>query len=300
MSILADKKTKLLVQGITGREGEFHAKQMLAYGTKIVAGVTPGKGGSAVEGIPVFDTVEDAVKKTGANAACVFVPAAFCGDAALESIMAELPLVVLITEGVPTQDMLMVHEALEKTGNSKKQKTVVIGPNCPGLISPGKCKIGIIPNQICKEGPVGLVSRSGTLTYEIIHELSSRGIGQSTCAGIGGDPILGSTFIDILPHFEKDTQTKAVILIGEIGGGDEEIAAEYIKKKMKKPVVAFISGRTAPEGKRMGHAGAIISGGKGTAQSKMDAFKKAGVPVADTLIEVADKIEAMLKKKTKK
>ncbi len=299
MSILADKKTKLLVQGITGREGEFHTKQMLAYGTKIVAGMTPGKGGSSVEGIPVFDTVEDAVKKTGANAACVFVPAAFCGDAALEAIMAGLPLVVLITEGVPTQDMLMVHEALEKTGSSKKQKTVVIGPNCPGLISPGKCKIGIIPNQICKEGPVGLVSRSGTLTYEIIHELSSRGIGQSTCVGIGGDPILGSTFIDVLPHFEKDTQTKAVILIGEIGGGDEEIAAAYIRKKMKKPVVAFISGRTAPEGKRMGHAGAIISGGKGTAQSKMDAFKKAGVPVADTLIEVADKIEAMLKKKKK-
>ncbi len=301
MSILADKKTKLLVQGITGREGEFHSKQMLAFGTKIVAGVTPGKGGNKVEGIPVFDTVEEAVKKTGANAACVFVPAAFSSDAALESVTAGIPLVVLITEGVPTQDMLVVHEAMKKQGTgNREQGTVVIGPNCPGLISPGKCKIGIIPNHIVKEGPVGIVSRSGTLTYEILAELTHRGIGQSTCVGIGGDPVLGSKFIDILPYFEKDAQTKAVILIGEIGGSDEEIAAEYIKKKMKKPVVAFISGRTAPEGKRMGHAGAIISGGKGTAQSKLDAFKKARVPVADTLIEVADKIEAILKKKKKK
>lgn len=308
MSILADKKTKLLVQGITGREGEFHTKQMLAFGTKIVAGVTPGKGGNKVEGVPVFDTVEEAVKKTGANAACVFVPAAFSADAALESLYAGISLVVLITEGVPTQDMLVVHEAMQKQGaggreqgaGKNKQATVVVGPNCPGLISPGKCKIGIIPNHIVKEGPVGIVSRSGTLTYEILAELTHRSIGQSTCVGIGGDPILGSKFIDILPYFEKDTQTKAVILIGEIGGSDEEIAAEYIKKKMKKPVVAFISGRTAPEGKRMGHAGAIISGGKGTAQSKMDAFKKARVPVADTLIEVADKIEALLKKKKKK
>lgn len=300
MSILADKKTKLLVQGITGREGEFHTKQMLAFGTKIVAGVTPGKGGNKVEDVPVFDTVEEAVKKTGANAACVFVPAAFSADAALESLYAGISLVVLITEGVPTQDMLVVHEAMQKQRAGKnKQATVVVGPNCPGLISPGKCKIGIIPNHIVKEGHVGIVSRSGTLTYEILAELTHRGIGQSTCVGIGGDPVLGSKFIDILPHFEKDPQTKAVILIGEIGGSDEEIAAEYIKKKMKKPVVAFISGRTAPEGKRMGHAGAIISGGKGTAQSKMDAFKKARVPVADTLIEVADKIESILKKKKK-
>ncbi|MDI6782605.1 MAG: succinate--CoA ligase subunit alpha [bacterium] len=275
MSILLNKNTKVVVQGITGREGEFHTRQMITYGTKVVAGVTPGKGGTSILDVPVYDTVKEAVLATGATAAAVFVPAWFSADAVFEGIDAGLDLVVCITEGIPTQDMIRVVNAL------KHSKTKMIGPNCPGIITPEESKIGIIPGNIAKKGNIGVVSRSGTLTYEIVNELTKEGFGQSTCMGIGGDPILGMRFIDILPLFEADPETKAIVLIGEIGGTDEEIAAEYITT-MKKPVVSFISGRTAPPGKRMGHAGAIISGGKGTAQAKLAAFAAVNVPIADT------------------
>jgi succinyl-CoA synthetase alpha subunit len=288
MSILINKQTKVVVQGITGREGEFHTQQMIAYGTKVVAGVTPGKGGSVIFDIPIFDTVQVAVKETGANASAIFVPARFAADAAFEGIDAGLELIVCITDGIPTQDMIQVVNVL-KQSNSR-----LIGPNCPGIISPDESKIGIIPGNIAKKGNIGVVSRSGTLTYEIVNDITKSGLGQSTCIGIGGDPILGMRFIDILPLFESDPETKAVVLIGEIGGTDEEVAAEYIKR-MTKPVIAFISGRTAPPGKRMGHAGAIISGGKGTAQAKLDAFTAAKVPIADTTQEIPGLIKKYLK-----
>ncbi|CAG0942078.1 succinyl-CoA synthetase alpha subunit [Anaerolineae bacterium] len=288
MSILIDKKTKLIVQGITGREGEFHARQMMDYGTHVVGGMTPGRGGEKALGVPVFDTMAQAVKATGANASVIYVPARGAADAILEAADAGIALVVCITEGVPVVDMMRVARRLAETG------TRLIGPNCPGLISPGKAKVGIIPGNICTPGPVGLVSRSGTLTYEVIHALSQRKIGQSTCVGIGGDPVHGLGFIETLELFEADPQTKIVALIGEIGGTDEEKAAAFIKKEMTKPVVAFVAGQTAPPGKRMGHAGAIIEGGTGTAAEKIAAFKRAGVPVARFPGEVAELIAAKL------
>ncbi len=288
MSILVDKKTKLVVQGITGREGEFHTRQMIDYGTCVVAGMTPGRGGEQVLGVPIFDTVQQAVHATGANTSIIFVPARGAADSIFEAADAGIGLVVCITEGLPVQDMLRAVRKLEETG------TRLIGPNCPGLISPGKSKVGIIPGNICVPGPVGLVSRSGTLTYEVIHALSQRKIGQSTCVGIGGDPIHGLGFIETLTLFEQDPQTKLVVLIGEIGGTDEEKAAEFIRKEMSKPVVAFVAGQTAPPGKRMGHAGAIIEGGTGTAAEKIDAFKRAGVPVAGYPGQVADLVSELM------
>lgn len=287
MSILIDESTRVLVQGITGREGAFHTKQMLAYGTKVVAGVTPGKGGESVEGVPVYNTVREAVERHGVNTSIVFVPPRFAADAVLEAIDAGIGLVVCITEWIP------IHEMMRVTAYARAKGTRLIGPNCPGLISPGKSLVGILPGAIFRPGPVGLVSRSGTLTYEVVNELSSRGIGQSTCVGIGGDPIIGTRFVDVLKLFEADPETRAVVMIGEIGGSDEEEAAEYIKS-MTKPVVGFISGRTAPPGKRMGHAGAIISGKTGTAESKIQALTRAGVPVADTILEIADLIQERL------
>ncbi|HEY8416447.1 MAG TPA: succinate--CoA ligase subunit alpha [Limnochordales bacterium] len=287
MSILVDKNTRVIVQGITGREGQFHASQMLAYGTQVVGGVTPGKGGQEVLGVPVFDTVKQAVEATGANTSIIFVPAAFAADAVLEAADSGIELIVCITEGIPVQDMIEAVQYVRQRG------VRLIGPNCPGLITPGQALVGILPGRIFTPGPVGLVSRSGTLTYEVVNELTSRGIGQSTCVGIGGDPIIGTRFIDVLRMFEEDPQTKVVVMIGEIGGSDEEEAAEYIKQ-MKTPVVSFISGRTAPPGKRMGHAGAIISGGRGTAQSKVAALEAAGVPVAATISEIVDKVAEKL------
>jgi succinyl-CoA synthetase alpha subunit len=293
MSILIDKKTKLIVQGMTGREGEFHSRQMIDYGTNVVGGMTPGRGGETVLGKPIFDTMAQAVEKTGANTSIIYVPARGSADAILEAVDAGIELVICITEGVPVTDMMRVSRRLDETGAK------LIGPNCPGLISPGKAKVGIIPGNICKTGPVGLVSRSGTLTYEVIHALTQRKIGQSTCVGIGGDPVHGLGFIDTLEMFEQDPQTKLVVLIGEIGGTDEEKAAEYIKKHMTKPVVAFVAGQTAPPGKRMGHAGAIIEGGTGTAADKIAAFKRAGVPVARFPGEVAELVEERIKKLAK-
>ena len=289
MSILINTETRVLVQGITGREGAFHTKQMLAYGTKVVAGVTPGKGGESVEGVPVYNTVREAVEKEGVNTSIVFVPPRAAADAVLEAIDAGIGLVVCITEWIP------IHEMMRVTAYARAKGTRLIGPNCPGLISPGESLVGILPGVIFRPGPVGLVSRSGTLTYEVVNELSSRGIGQSTCVGIGGDPIIGTRFIDVLKLFEADPQTEAVIMIGEIGGSDEEEAAEYIKS-MTKPVVGFISGRTAPPGKRMGHAGAIISGKTGTAESKIRALTDAGVPVADTISQIVDLVQERLKR----
>jgi succinyl-CoA synthetase alpha subunit len=289
MAILVNADSKVLVQGITGREGEFHTRQMLEYGTKVVAGVTPGKGGTEVAGVPVYDTVKQAVAETGANVACIFVPAPFAPDAILEAADAGIELIVCITEGIPVQDMIRVVNYLKRCTNSR-----LIGPNCPGLTTAGECKVGIMPGNLFRKGTIGLVSRSGTLTYEIVHELSRAGFGQSTCVGIGGDPIIGTTFIDVLPLFEADPQTEAVVLVGEIGGSDEEIAAEYIKAHMTKPVVGFISGRTAPPGKRMGHAGAIISGGKGSAQSKVEALSAAGVPIADTPADIPNLLKERL------
>jgi succinyl-CoA synthetase alpha subunit len=289
MSILIDENTRVVVQGITGRDGGFHTGQMLEYGTKVVAGVTPGKGGQVTQGVPVFNTMRDAVKETGANASCIFVPAKFnAADSILEAAAAGIALIVCITEGVPTQDMLQVNAALERYPGVR-----LIGPNCPGLISPGKSKIGIIPGDIFTPGPVGLVSRSGTLTYEIADGLTRAGLGQSSGVGIGGDPMIGTTFVDVLPLFEADPETKVVVLVGEIGGSDEEAGAEYIKT-MTKPVVGFIGGRTAPPGKRMGHAGAIISGTSGTPQAKVAALEAAGVPVADTIAEIPDLVKKAL------
>ena len=278
MSILVGSQTRLLVQGITGREGEFHSRAMLDYGTPIVAGVTPGKGGqSALDGrVRVYDTVADAVRETDANAACIFVPAPYAPDAMLEAADAGVPLVVCITEGIPALDMLRVYHALKSRG------VRLIGPNCPGATTPGEAKVGIIPGSIHRPGPVGLVSRSGTLTYEVVQAMTDAGIGQSTCVGIGGDPIVGTSFIDVLDMFNRDPATEAIVMIGEIGGEDEERAAAFVKAEVRKPMAAFIAGRTAPPGRRMGHAGAIIAAGAGTAQSKREALEAAGVPVADS------------------
>ena len=276
MSILINENTRLIVQGITGKQGTFHTEQMLAYGTKVVGGVTPGKSGQTVLGVPVFDTVKEAKEATGANASIIYVPPKFAADSIFEAIDAEMPLVVCITEGIPVLDMARVKNYLVG------KKTVLVGPNCPGLISPGKCKAGILPGYIHTPGHVGVISRSGTLTYEAVNQLTERGIGQSTAIGIGGDPIRGLGFVDVLRMFEEDPDTYAIVMIGEIGGSGEEEAAEFIKNHMTKPVAAFISGQTAPKGKRMGHAGAIISGGKGTAAGKIAALTEAGVIVAPT------------------
>lgn len=284
MAVLVGKDTRLLVQGITGNEGTFHTRQAVAYGTKVVAGVTPGKGGTQVDGIPVFDTVERAVRETGANASVVFVPPPFAAEAVMEAADAGIPLVVCITEGIPTLDMVRVMAFLEG------RKTRLIGPNCPGIITPGEAKIGIMPGHIHRPGPVGVVSRSGTLTYEAVDQLTRLGIGQSTCVGIGGDPIPGTNFIDMLALYQADPRTEAVVLIGEIGGTAEEEAAEFVKSSVTKPVVAFVAGRTAPPGRRMGHAGAIISGGKGTAAEKMSALRAAGIHVVDTPAAIGETV----------
>ena len=293
MSILVDKKTKVVVQGITGNEGMFHTRQMVEYGTKVVAGVTPGKGGQKIEGIPVFNTVSEAVKNTKANASAIFVPPPFAADAILEASEAGIPLIVCLTEGIPTLDMVMVREYL------KEKKSNLIGPNTPGIISPGKCKIGVMAGYIHKQGKVGIISRSGTLTYEVVDQLTKRGIGQSTCVGIGGDQIIGLNFVDLLAMYQGDPGTEAVILIGEIGGTAEEEAAQFIKKSVRKPVLAFIAGLTAPPGRRMGHAGAIIAGGKGTAKEKMEALGKAGVKVVGNPALVGEEIAKILRKRKK-
>ncbi|MCK5125181.1 MAG: succinate--CoA ligase subunit alpha [candidate division Zixibacteria bacterium] len=295
MAIFINKKTKLLVQGITGRDGSFHAKEMKKYGTNVVAGVTPGKGGTKVAGIPVFNNVADAVAKTKANTSVIYVPPAFASDSIYEAVDAGIKTVICITEGVPANDMMKIYHYIKHRG------VRLIGPNCPGLISPELSKVGIIPGNICKRGNIGVVSRSGTLTYEVIFALTSGGMGQSTCIGIGGDQIIGTNFIDVLTAFENDRSTKGVVMIGEIGGSDEEDAAMFVKKKMTKPVVGFIAGRTAPPGKRMGHAGAIISGSSGTAADKVKALNKAGIPVATSPLELpalmTEKLKEMKAKK---
>jgi succinyl-CoA synthetase alpha subunit len=289
MAVLIDKSTRLVVQGLTGREGTFHAKQAAAYGTNVVGGVTPGKGGTTHEGWPIFDTMHDAVAKTGANASVVFVPPAFAADAVMEAADAGLGLVVCITEGIPTLDMLRAMTFLKA-----RPDTRLVGPNCPGVISPGKAKAGIIPGNICREGRIGIVSKSGTLTYEAIHQLTLLGLGQSTCIGIGGDPLIGTTHIDALKLFAADAETDAVVLIGEIGGSAEEEAAAWIKAHFSKPVVGFIAGQTAPPGRRMGHAGAIIAGGKGTAAEKMAALTAAGVTVVQSPADMGSAIAGLL------
>ena len=289
MSILVDRETRVVVQGITGRDGDFHAGQMAAYGTRVTSGVTPGKGGMKTgDGIPVFDTVKQAVDETGANTSVIYVPARFAADAICEAADAGVRLVVCVTEGIPVKDMVLVLPYL------RERNTRLIGPNCPGIISPGKAKVGIMPGEIHMEGPTGVVSRSGTLTYEVVHHLSQRGIGQSTCIGIGGDPIIGTNFLDALELFAGDDETEVVVLIGEIGGSDEEEAADVIARGYPKKVVSFIAGKTAPKGKRMGHAGAIVTGGTGTAEEKIAAFQKAGVDVAETPAQIALLVEGLL------
>lgn len=289
MSILIDENTRLLVQGITGRDGSFHAQKMKEYGTKVVAGVTPGKGGQDVGGIPVFNSVAEAKEKTGANTAVIYVPAKFAKDAMLEDIKAGISLIICITEGIPVLDMMEVRTAM------KGKNIRLIGPNCPGLISPGKSKVGIMPGHIHAPGPIGVISRSGTLTYEVVYNLTRQGLGQSSCVGLGGDPIIGTRFVDVLEMFMKDDQTKGIVMVGEIGGQDEQIAADYIKKHVTKPIVGFIAGRTAPPGKRMGHAGAIISSGDSTAEAKRKILEDAGVQVVD----IPDEIPAIFKSKLK-
>src|SRR4030088_723152 len=288
MSILVDKSTRVIVQGLTGREGTFHAKACAEYGAKIAGGVTPGKGGATHEGWPIFNTVQEAVDKTGAEASVIFVPPPFAADAIMEAADAEIELIVCINEGIPTLDMVRSWGFLQNRGSR------VIGQHCPAIITPDKCKIGIMPGAIHKEGNVGIVSRSGTLTYEAVHQLTQRGIGQSTAIGIGGDPIIGTNFVDALDLFNRDPQTEAVIMIGEIGGNAEETAAEFVQSKMKKPVVGFIAGQTAPPGRRMGHAGAIISGGKGTAAEKIAAMEKAGIRVAKSPADIGETLAAAL------
>ena len=288
MSILIDKKTKLICQGFTGKQGTFHSEQALAYGTELVGGVTPGRGGQTHLGLPVFNTVEQAVKATGATVSMIYVPPFFAADAILEAVDAGIELIICITEGIPVLQMLKVKAAMAGTG------ALLVGPNCPGVITPGECKIGIMPGNIHLPGSVGIVSRSGTLTYEAVHQTTHEGLGQSTCVGIGGDPIHGMTFIDVISRFEEDEQTKGIIMVGEIGGGEEEDAAEYIKEYVTKPVVGYITGRTAPPGKRMGHAGAIVTGGKGTAEGKVAALKAAGVSVVDSPTEMGVAMKACL------
>ncbi|KMY53603.1 MULTISPECIES: succinate--CoA ligase subunit alpha [Bacillaceae] len=291
MSVFVNKDTKVIVQGITGKTALFHTKQMLEYGTKIVGGTSPGKGGTEVEGVPVFNTVSDAVKATGANASVIYVPAPFAADAIVEAVDAELELVICITEHIPVLDMVKVKRYMQG------KKTRLVGPNCPGVITPGECKIGIMPGYIHTKGHVGVVSRSGTLTYEAVHQLSQAGIGQSTAVGIGGDPVNGTDFIDVLKAFNEDPETKAVIMIGEIGGTAEEEAAQWVKANMTKPVVGFIGGRTAPPGKRMGHAGAIISGGKGTADEKIRVMNECGIKVAETPSVMGETLIEVIKEK---
>ena len=290
MSVFINKNTKLLIQGITGRDGSFHARQMIEYGTQVVGGVTPGKGGQKFDDkVPIFNTVSEAVKNTGANATVIYVPPPFAADAMMEAADAGIPFIVCITEGVPVLDMTRVYPYVKERGAR------LLGPNCPGLISPGESKVGIIPGRICTPGPVGLVSRSGTLTYEVVYQMTRAKIGQTTCVGIGGDPINGTNFIDCLDAFEKDPATKAVVMIGEIGGTDEQEAARFVKEQMKKPVVGFIAGQTAPPGRRMGHAGAIISGSAGTAAEKMQAFEENGVGVAKRPIDVVDLLKRAMR-----
>jgi succinyl-CoA synthetase alpha subunit len=289
LSILVDKNTRVVVQGITGKEGSFHTQQMIAYGTKIVAGVTPGKGGTEHEGVPVFDTVAEAVAVTGANASVIYVPPPFAADAIMEAADAGLALAVCITEGIPALDMVRAFDYL------RDRSTRLIGPNCPGIISPGKCKIGIMPGHIHAEGSVGVVSRSGTLTYEAVHQLTHLGLGQSTAIGIGGDPVIGTNFLDALKLFEQDSETNAVVMIGEIGGTAEEQAAEFVREHMTKPVIGFIAGQTAPPGRRMGHAGAIIAGGKGTATEKMAAMREAGILVVNSPADIGARVAEALK-----
>jgi succinyl-CoA synthetase alpha subunit len=288
MSILVDRESRVVVQGLTGREGSFHARQCREYGTRIVAGVTPGRGGTVHEGTPVYNTVQEAVRREKADVALVFVPPPAAADAVLEAADAGVPLVICITEGIPAADMIRVRPYLARTG------TRLIGPNCPGIISPGKCKVGIMPGYIHQQGPVGVVSRSGTLTYEAVAQLTRRGIGQSTCIGIGGDPIIGTSFVDALALFKDDAETRAIVMIGEIGGTAEEEAAQFAAREIRKPIVAFIAGQTAPPGRRMGHAGAIISGGRGTAGEKMKALKTAGIHVLETPTEIGETVQRLL------
>jgi succinyl-CoA synthetase alpha subunit len=290
LSILVDKNTRLVVQGITGKEGTFHTQQMKAYGTNVVAGVTPGKGGTKHEDIPVFDTVADAVNQAGANASVIYVPPPFAADAIMEAADAGVALIVCITEGIPTIDMIKAFHYVKSHG------VRLVGPNCPGVISPGKCKIGIMPGHIHKEGHVGVISRSGTLTYEAVGQLTKLNLGQSTCIGIGGDPVIGSVFTDLLELFESDPETEAIVMIGEIGGTAEETAAQFVKERMKKPVIGFIAGQTAPPGRRMGHAGAIIAGGKGTAAEKMKTMAESGIHVVKSPADIGSAVKSVLKK----